>query len=65
MVGVSWGTARNTSRRKGGNNMAIAPTLQRHLAARPRSKREADVVALKLFCLFSFILVGLIMAGDL
>jgi hypothetical protein len=65
MVGVSWGTARNTSRRKGGNNMAIAPALQRHLTARPRSKREADVVALKLFCLFSFILVGLIMAGVL
>ena len=42
-----------------------APTLQRHLAARPRTKREADVVALKLFCLFSFILVGLIMAGVL
>ena len=50
---------------KGGKNMAIAPALQRHLAARPRSKREADVVALKLFCLFSFILVGLIMAGVL
>ena len=50
---------------KGGNNMTIAPTLQRHLTARPRSKREADVVALKLFCLFSFILVGLIMAGVL
>lgn len=45
--------------------MAIAPTLQRHLVARPRTKREADVVALKLFCLFSFILVGLIMAGVL
>jgi hypothetical protein len=45
--------------------MAIAPTLQRHLIARPRSKREADVVAFKLFCLFSFILVGLIMAGVL
>jgi hypothetical protein len=45
--------------------MAIAPTLQRHMAARARTKREADVVALKLFCLFSFILVGLIMAGVL
>ena len=65
MVGVGWGTTRDTSRRKGGKNMAIAPTLQRHLAARPRTKREADVVALKLFCLFSFILVGLIMAGVL
>ena len=50
---------------KGGNNMAIALTLQRHLTSRPGSKREADVVALKLFCLFSFILVGLIMAGVL
>jgi hypothetical protein len=43
--------------------MAIAPTLQRYLTARPRTKRDADLVALKLFCLFSFILVGLIMAG--
>jgi hypothetical protein len=29
------------------------------------TKGEADVMALKLFCLFSFILVGLIMAGIL
>jgi hypothetical protein len=45
--------------------MAIAPAIQKRLASRPRSKREADVMALKLFCLFSFILVGLIMAGVL
>ena len=63
--GCRLGSTRDTSRRKGGKNMAIAPALQRHMAARPRTKREADVVALKLFCLFSFILVGLIMAGVL
>ena len=35
--------------------MAIAPT----------NKYEADVMALKLFCLLSFVLVGLITAGVL
>ena len=35
------------------------------LAARPTTKREADVAALKLFCLFGFILVALILAGIL
>jgi hypothetical protein len=40
--------------------MAIA--LEK-LAARPTTKREADVLAFKLFCLLSFILVGLIVAG--
>jgi len=45
--------------------MAIAPTLEKYLAARPTTKREIDVVAFKLFCLFSIILVGLIMAGIL
>jgi hypothetical protein len=45
--------------------MAIAPTLEKYLAARPTTKRETDVVAFKLFCLFSIILVGLIMAGIL
>ncbi len=35
------------------------------LAARPTTKREADVTALKLFCLFGFILVALILAGIL
>jgi len=44
--------------------MAIAPTLEKYLAA-PTTKREADVAAFKLFCLFSFILVGLIAAGIL
>ena len=59
--------------------MAIAPTLEKHLAAKnikydviakavllpPKTKHEADVVAFTLFCLFSFILVGLIAAGIL
>ena len=50
--------------------MAIAPTLEKYLPAEkylaaPTTKREADVVAFKLFCLFSFILVGLIAAGIL
>jgi hypothetical protein len=44
--------------------MAIAPTLEKHLVA-PTTKREADLVAFELFCLFSFILVGLIVAGVL
>ena len=35
--------------------MAIAPT----------NKREADEMALKLFCLLAFLLVGLITAGGL
>jgi hypothetical protein len=35
--------------------MAIA--LEKYV---PTTKREADLVAFKLFCLFSFILVGLI-----
>jgi hypothetical protein len=43
--------------------MAIPTTLEKLL--RPRTKREADVVAFQLFCLFSFILVGLIAAGIL
>jgi hypothetical protein len=45
--------------------MAIARTLEKYFWFRPATKREADVVALKLFCLFSFILVGLITAGVL
>jgi hypothetical protein len=44
--------------------MAIAPTLEKYLAV-PTTKRETEVIALKLFCLFSFILVGLITAGIL
>jgi hypothetical protein len=31
----------------------------------PATKRQADVLALKLFCLGSFILLGLITAGAL
>ena len=42
-------------RSNGGYNMAIAPT----------NEREADEMALKLFCLLAFILVGLITAGIL
>ena len=45
--------------------MAVAPTLEKYFGLRPTTKREADVVAFKLFCLFSFILVGLIAAGIL
>ena len=48
---------------KGGGNMAIARKLEKYFWFHPATKREADVVALKLFCLFSFILVGLITAG--
>ena len=43
--------------------MPISQTLEKVL--RPTTQREADLVALKLFCLFSFILVGLIAAGIL
>jgi len=34
-------------------------------AARPTTKREVDVAALRLFCFFAFILVALILAGIL
>jgi hypothetical protein len=40
--------------------MALALKL-----ATPTTKEEADVMALKLFCLLAFILVGLITAGVL
>ena len=43
--------------------MAIAPT--ENVWFRPATKREADVLALKLFCLFAFMLIGLITAGIL
>ena len=43
--------------------MAISPTLEKYFA--PATQRDADAMALKLFCLFSFILVGLITAGIL
>lgn len=45
--------------------MGITPTLERYFLLRPKTKAEADVVAVKLFLLFSFILVGLIVAGVL
>ena len=45
--------------------MTVATTLEKYLVGRPKTKREEDVIALKLFCLFSFILVGLIVAGVL
>jgi len=35
------------------------------LVARPTTKREADIAALKLFCLFAFVLVALILVGIL
>ena len=39
-------------------------TLALKLAV-PTTKEEADIVVLELFCLFSFILIGLITAGIL
>ena len=49
----------------GKEDMTIATTLEKYLVGRPKTKREEDVIALKLFCLFSFILVGLILSGIL
>ena len=34
-----------------------------YFSLRPETKQEADVMALKLFCLLAFVLVGLITAG--
>ena len=45
---------------QGGRKMAIEK-----LIACPTTKREADIAALKLFCLFGFIFVTLIVAGIL
>jgi|GEM_PF-2084159 hypothetical protein len=46
--------------------MGITPTLERYfLLRRPKTKAEGDVAAVKLFFLFSFILVCLIAAGVL
>jgi hypothetical protein len=42
--------------------MALSPTLN---LASPKTKQAAEVMALKLFCLLSFMLVGLITAGVL
>ena len=45
--------------------MTLSPTLEKYFPLRPATKREADLMAFRLFCLFSFILVGLITAGIL
>ena len=45
--------------------MAIARTLEKHAWFHPGTKREVDILALKLFCVFAFILAGLITAGVL
>jgi hypothetical protein len=45
--------------------MTLAPTLEKYFPLHPATKREADLLACRLFCLFSFILVGLITAGIL
>jgi hypothetical protein len=42
--------------------VTTAPS-EKYLWLRPATKREADAMAVKLFCLFSFILIGLILAG--
>jgi hypothetical protein len=42
--------------------MALSTTLN---LASPKTKQKADVMAFKLFCLLSFILVGLITTGIL
>ena len=44
--------------------MAV-PQTSGYFRFQPATKRQADVLALKLFCLGSFILLGLIMAGVL
>jgi len=43
--------------------MTSAPMTEKYLRLRPVTKREADVLAVKLFCLLSFLLVVLIVAG--
>jgi hypothetical protein len=64
---ISWVRSRRTMRRRlgaeriaGGGSMAIEK-----LAARPTTKRQEDIAALKLFCLLAFIFVVLIVAGIL
>jgi hypothetical protein len=45
--------------------MATAPTSEKNVWFQPATQREADVLAFKLFCVFAFLLVGLITAGVL
>jgi hypothetical protein len=45
--------------------MVTAWTPEKNVWFHPATKREADVLAVKLFCLFAFILVGLITGGVL
>jgi hypothetical protein len=45
--------------------MTSIPIGEKYLRLRPATKREADVMAVKLFCLLSFIFVGLILVGVL
>ena len=52
-------------RLKEGKKMATASTSEKNVWFHPATKREADLLAVKLFCLFAFILVGLITAGVL
>jgi hypothetical protein len=47
-----------------GETMAIQRTLG-NLWFHPETKHEANILALKVFCLGSFILIALIMAGVL
>ena len=54
-----WGEA------KGGEKMATISISEKNVWFHPATKREADLLAVKLFCLFAFILVGLITAGVL
>ena len=44
--------------------MAV-PQISGNFWYQPATKRQADILALKLFCLGSFMLLGLIMAGVL
>ena len=50
---------------KGGNNGRSTNIREYFLQIQPATKRQADYLALKLFCLGSFILLGLITAGVL
>jgi hypothetical protein len=60
IVSVGWTLERGQGRR----DMATL-TPEKNVWFHPATKREADVLAVKLFCLFAFILVGLITGGVL